>query len=274
MFTIEQLRRFGYLAEDPEAVVEGGEAADLQPKAEEKVVTEETVTKEDLDRLQEALKKRLAERDAKLREASSEAEKLRTKLAEIEAQEKKAKEEQERKAAEARQQKLLEQQKFEELLAEKEKEAAKAIADKDKKIQELLAQLNQSSEMSQAALVQRDFDLEFVKANGLTDQADLLYPAYRKYFKYNYEARQTEVINPATGEVMTNDLGEAYSLSDFVEGVIKKERPSSFRATSRGGTGAQPQDGVVSAGSKKGYRFEELMTMRSSVRARLLEGKG
>lgn len=273
MLTIEQLRRLGYLKDEPEAVVEGGEGAELQPKEEESgAVTEETVTKEDLDRLQEALKKRIAERDAKLREASSEAEKLKAKLAEIEAQERQAKEEQERKAAEARQQKLLEQQKFEELLAEKEKEAAKAISEKDKKIQELMAQLNQSSELSQAALVQRDFDLEFVKANGLTDQADLLYPAYRKYFKYNYDTRQTEVINPATGEVMTNDLGEPYSLNDFVEGVIKKERPSSFRAMSRGGTGAQPQDGV-GGGNKKGYRFEDLMTMRSSVRARLLEGK-
>lgn len=272
MITEASLARLnGYYNDEPEAVVDGGTPP--EEPASEAAVTEETVTKEDLERLQNALKKRVAERDEQISRYRSEAEKLKSELDSIAAKERQAKEEQERKEAEARQQKLLEQQKFEELLAEKEKEAAKAISEKDKKIQELLSQLNQSSELSQSALVQRDFDLEFVKANGLTDQADLLYPVYKKYLKYDYETRQTQVINPATGEVMTNDLGEPYSLANFVEGVIKSERPSSFRAMQRSGTGADPQS-APSSGRRGKYDFNELLKMKGTARAQFLEQNG
>lgn len=259
----------GLFNDEPEAVVDGGDAAPKQePPTKENGATDEEIR--DYEAMTNALKLRLAERDEKLQSAKSEAEQLRAKLAEIDAKERQAQEEQERKEAEARQQKLLEQQKFEELLAEKEREAAKAIADKDKKIQELLSQLNQSSELSQSALVQRDFDLEFVRANGLTDQADLLYPAYKKYFKYNYETRQTEVINPGTGEVMTNDLGEPYSLNNFIEAVIKEQRPSCFKASQRQGMGASPQSGNGTPVQKGKYNFEELLKMKGSARAQVL----
>lgn len=241
----------------PDTTEEGLEEQNTQPTAE------------DLERLQTAMKKRVAEQKEQAARAKAEAQALREKLAEIEAQERAAKEDQERKEQEALEKNLMEQRKFEQLLQEKEKAAAKAIAEKDARIRDLMEQLNQTSDLSRAALVQRDFDLEFVKLGGITDQADLLYPAYQKYFRYNYETRQTEVVNPGTGEVMTNDLGEPFGLTDFIEGVLKKERPSCFKSTRRSGIDTQPQPNEGGTSGKLNIPFEELLKMKGSARAQL-----
>lgn len=266
------IQKYFYLNDEPESVVDGGESPQQsEPPTKENGATEQEIR--DYEAMTAALKKRLAERDDKLQSVKSEAEQLKAKLAEIEAKEQEAQAEQERKAAEARQAKLLEQQKYEELMAEKEREAAKAIAEKDQRIQELLAKINQSSEMSQTALVERDFVQAFTASDGFPDQADLLLPKYQRFLRYNYESRKTEVINPATNEVMTNDLGEPYTLRNFVDGVIKSERPSSFKAAIKSGTGASPQGengATVKAGN---YNFNDLLKMKGSARAQILNNE-
>lgn len=244
--------------EDPTAAM-GGEPTPAPTEDEPQV------TQADVDKVKEVFGKRVKERDATISGLKAEAQSLRDKLAEIEAKERADAEAAETQANEAKKAKLLEQQKFEELLAQNQEEAAAAIAKKDQRIAELEQMVSSTNTTTQQALVMKDFVTEFLAAGGWEDQTDMIFPVYQKNLSYNFDSGNTEIINPATNEVMTDDHGQPYSLKTFVEAVVKEQKPSCFKSTAKYGTGADPKTGETVRGNSK-KSFDDLIKMGRSQR--------
>lgn len=229
-------------------------------------------TAEAVEKVKEAFSARLSERDQKLAEQRRLNKELKERLDAIEQAKRTELEEAEAIAQQAEQEKLLKQQKYDEALALQKKQAATEIETKDNTIKSLHEQLKAKDEQIQKALINRDFNTAFMGSGGFEDQAELLFPKYSGRLSFNFETNQTEIINPATGDPLTDGNGNPYTVETFVEGVIKEAHPSSFSAQIKGGTGA---DATKRSPTRKSddIPFEEVMRMPSSRRARMMGAK-